>query len=122
MVGSESGDDLNEALAELEHREFLCKNGSEERAYTFCHVLVREAIYRTMLTHRRRELHLSVAHCLEKLHAGRLYEVLDSLSYHFDKASDPDQQMDLPYEFFAGGEDIVGHEVESFMHGEGSRN
>ncbi len=122
VVGPEFVDVLDGALEELEHREFLCRDGSEERIYAFCHILVREAIYRTMLTRRNRELHLHVAHCLEKLHAGRLYEVLDSLSYHFDKASDPDQQSDLPYEFFAEGEDVVGHEVENFMHEEGSLN
>ena len=116
VVGTGSEDVLNEALEELEHREFLCKDGSEERIYTFRHILVREAIYRMMLTQRSRELHLRVARCLEKLHAGRLYEVLDSLAHHFDKASETDQQTDLSYEFFVESEGLVEQGAEASIN------
>ncbi|NOZ04868.1 MAG: tetratricopeptide repeat protein [Chloroflexi bacterium] len=95
VVGKEYGPSLDTGLQELASREFLDPQPQEKHTYTFRHTLVRETVYGTLLTPRRRELHQRVGRSLEKLHAHRLDEVIDLLAYHFSEANDPARA--LPY-------------------------
>ena len=95
VVGKDYDLSLEADLQELASREFLDPEPKEKHTYTFRHTLVRETVYGTLLTPRRKELHQRVGHGLEKLYAHRLDEVIDLLAYHFSEAKDSGRA--LPY-------------------------
>jgi tetratricopeptide (TPR) repeat protein len=57
-----------------------------EVEYLFKHALAQEAAYESLLPPRRRELHLKVAHSIEKIFSGRLPEFYGMLAFHYSKA------------------------------------
>jgi class 3 adenylate cyclase/tetratricopeptide (TPR) repeat protein len=57
--------------------------GTEEETYAFHHVLTQEAVYGTLLTQRKQELHRSVAVAIEEMYAGRLEEHIEILAHHY---------------------------------------
>jgi DNA-binding SARP family transcriptional activator len=66
-------------LAGLVGRGFLAET---ETGYRFTHDLVREAVYQTLETQRRRRLHLQAGTILETLHP----EQVEQLAHHFTQA------------------------------------
>lgn len=72
----------------LEDAELVTRDDGDD-GYAFRHVLVQEAIYQSLLTDRRRELHRRVGQAIERQYAGRLAEWVDELAHHFDQADDP---------------------------------
>jgi tetratricopeptide (TPR) repeat protein len=59
-----------------------------EVEYIFKHALAQEAAYESILPPKRRELHLKVAHSIEKIFKERLSEFYGMLGYHYSKAED----------------------------------
>jgi len=59
-----------------------------EVEYLFKHALAQEAAYDSLLPIRRRELHLKVAHSIEKIFSTRLPEFYGMLAYHYSRAED----------------------------------
>lgn len=51
--------------------------------YTFKHVLVRDAVYGSLLSAQRAALHLGIADAIEQRSANRLPEVAETLAYHY---------------------------------------
>jgi len=94
-VGDEHRRILEPALRELTSREFLDMESEQDKTYTFRHTLVRETVYGTLLTPRRRKLHRRVGYGLEEMYAGRLDEAVDLLAYHFGEAAHAERAM--PY-------------------------
>ena len=79
--------DLDEALDALEARAFIYPERTvPEPVYSFRHVLVQEAIYRTLPSRRLAALHGKVAGALESLYAEGLDEVVDQLAHHYDRS------------------------------------
>jgi len=59
-----------------------------EVEYLFEHALAQEAAYESLLPAKRRELHLRVAHSIEKIFKERLHEFYGMLAYHYSRAED----------------------------------
>ncbi len=59
-----------------------------ELEYLFKHALAHEAAYESLLAPKRRELHLKVAHSIEKIFRERLHEFYGMLAYHYGRAED----------------------------------
>lgn len=62
------------------------KKGEVE--YLFKHALAQEATYESILPPKRKELHLKVAHSIEKIFQERLHEFYGMLAYHYGRAED----------------------------------
>jgi tetratricopeptide (TPR) repeat protein len=63
----------------------------EEVEYLFKHALAQEAAYESLLPPKRRELHLRVAHSIEKIFKERLHEFYGKLAYHYSMGEDLDK-------------------------------
>ena len=95
------GADVELAITELVSRELLReKDVVPEPLYAFSHPLVQEAAYRGLLVKSRTELHGRAGEALERLHAGRLDDVLDDLVEHFIRSAD--RQRAVHYLTLAG--------------------
>jgi predicted ATPase len=59
-----------------------------EVEYLFKHALAQEAAYESILPPKRRDLHLKVAHAIEKIFNERLPEFYGTLAFHYSRAED----------------------------------
>ncbi len=59
---------------------------SDDREYMFQHALAQEAVYETLLTKNKQELHLKVAKAIEDLYAGRIDDFYELLAHHYSLA------------------------------------
>ena len=75
---------MEAALPEMEGLDLVraVSGGSD---YEFKHALVRDALYESLLTARRAELHLRVAEEIERRSGNRLAEVAEELAHHFSQ-------------------------------------
>lgn len=79
--------DLGPKLQELQNLEIVRERKRiPEWEFAFKHVLVQEAIYQSILIHKRREIHYQVGKCMEALFADRLEEFYGLLAFHFSQA------------------------------------
>ena len=78
----DTGDDVAERLENLHALDIVHREGRSSD-YAFKHVLLRDALYHSLLTDRRAELHLKIAQGLEKRSEGRLTEVAETLAHHY---------------------------------------
>ncbi|HEV8436637.1 MAG TPA: tetratricopeptide repeat protein, partial [Methylomirabilota bacterium] len=82
-------EEVEPTIADLVSRELLReKDVVPEPLYAFSHPLVQEVAYRGLLVKARTELHGRAGEALERLHAGRLDDVLDDLAEHFARSAD----------------------------------
>lgn len=82
-----TANDLVPSLHELRTLELILENHeAREFEYLFKHFLIQEVAYNTMLVNKRKELHASIAHAIEKLYADRLVEYYELLAFHYEKA------------------------------------
>ncbi len=61
--------------------------------FAFKHVLIQEAIYRTLLETDRKAIHELVGLAIERLHAGRLLEHAEVLADHFVRSDRKDKAI-----------------------------
>jgi class 3 adenylate cyclase len=59
--------------------------------YAFKHALVREALYQSLLTDRRKALHFKIAAEIERRSANRLTEVAEELAHHYSQTDRADK-------------------------------
>jgi predicted ATPase len=59
--------------------------------FEFKHVLVRDALYDSLLSSQRSELHLKVAKAIERRSASRINEVAETLAYHYSLSMQHDK-------------------------------
>jgi adenylate cyclase len=86
--------DIEPAIAELVSRELLReKDVVPEPLFAFSHPLLQEVAYRGLLVKSRTELHGRAGKALERLHAGRLDDVLDQLADHFLHSADRERAV-----------------------------
>jgi len=79
--------ELRGALARLQGDEFLYETRLfPDLEYTFRHALTHDVAYGSVVTDRRRTLHARIAEAIERLQAGRLAEVVESLAHHWSRA------------------------------------
>jgi predicted ATPase len=82
-VGEMRGDELRQALHELQAAEFLYEvRVFPDPEYTFKHALTHEVAYGGVLQERRRALHVAIVEAIERLYAGRLAEQVERLADH----------------------------------------
>src|SRR5262249_35455218 len=71
------------ALARLRDAEFLYETALfPEPEYVFKHALTHDVAYGSLLADRRRDLHARIVDAIERLHAGRLAEHVETLAHH----------------------------------------
>jgi tetratricopeptide (TPR) repeat protein len=71
-------------LALLKDAELLYERGVYPQSrYVFKHALTREVVYGSILTKRRKEIHVAVASALEELYSANPAEHLGALCHHF---------------------------------------
>jgi tetratricopeptide (TPR) repeat protein len=83
LVAAVTGDrrNLPTALTDMEALDLVRPLGGGE--YEFKHVLVRDALYQSLLSEPRAELHLEIAEEIERRSGNRLTEVAESLAHHY---------------------------------------
>ena len=73
---SDSTGTLSESLSDLQRRELIREKGRVPQPhYSYKHVLTQEAAYSSLLLSRRRELHLRVAECLERVSPEQHHDI-----------------------------------------------
>ena len=85
-----------------------------EVEYLFKHALAQEAAYESILPPKRRELHLRVAHSIEKIFKERLHEFYGMLAYHYSRAEDREKTEE--YLIKAGEEALRSAASDEALH------
>ena len=85
-----------------------------EVEHLFKHALAQEAAYESLLPPRRRELHLKVAHSIEKIFSARLPEFYGMLAYHFSRAEEREKTEE--YLIKAGEEALRSAASDEALH------
>ena len=110
------GDDLNSALSVLEGADVIHRvDISPSVRFAFKHVLLRDAIYNSLLKAKRQEIHADIAAILET-HFNELVESQpEILAYHYGEAGD--HQMAVKY-WRASGLRAFAHSanIEAIAH------
>ena len=95
--------DLDGDLARLKAADLLADAPtSQDPGCAFCHPLIQQAVYDSLLEEQRRQLHGQVGAAFERLCADRLQEIYPLLAHHFACAQEWDRAQE--YLFLAGGE------------------
>ena len=74
---------IDKALKELVAQDLIYQKKTLERDYAFKHTLLRETVYQSMVSDRKRALHLDIAQALEKHYQGNSSEKEGMLAYHY---------------------------------------
>jgi len=76
--------ELLSQLSALRNAELLYERGIyPQSTYVFKHALTREVVYESMLTRRRKQLHVDIADAIEEIHKGDLDEYCEVLAEHY---------------------------------------
>lgn len=91
------GSSLLDTLADLEQRDLLRLEPQSalagETAYTFKHVLIRDAAYASLPRRQRKQLHGAAAEWLSAAAGAREAEFADQLAHHVVAAGQPDRAL-----------------------------
>jgi predicted ATPase len=78
----------------LEAHDLIARQEAESRVtYQFTHVLIQDAIYRTLLTPRREALHQQVGEAIERRYPAHLSEWVDVLAHHWCRTARVDKAV-----------------------------
>ena len=98
--------DLENLLWELMDRALIYEERTiPEEEYSFKHVLMQEAVYGNILSHRREIIHNRVAEAIEVLYGSSLEEYYEQLVYHYDRGGDVEKALEY---LFKAGEKAKG--------------
>jgi class 3 adenylate cyclase/tetratricopeptide (TPR) repeat protein len=76
--------ELLSQLSVLRNAELLYERGIyPESSYVFRHALTREVVYGSMLTRRRKQLHVDIADAIEEIHQGDIVQYSEVLAEHY---------------------------------------
>jgi class 3 adenylate cyclase len=81
-VAAGSNVDVTARLRAMEAID-LVREDSEPGEFAFKHILVRDALYQSLLSEPRAALHLKIAEEIERRSSNRLIEVADALAHHY---------------------------------------
>ena len=90
---------VGESLQAIAQADLVRPEGTSSE-YVFKHALVRDALYDSLLSARRAQLHAKVAEEIERSSADRIIEVAEILAYHYSYSDQPDPTF--RYLSFAG--------------------
>ena len=86
--------DLQSALSQLEDADIIYRTGiSPTVRFAFKHVLVRDAVYNSLLRGRRQEIHADIAALLEKHFRELADNRPEILAYHFGEAGNSERAI-----------------------------
>lgn len=93
LLAAIAGADTDDLRASLEVmvRADIVRQEENSSEYVFKHVLVRDALYDSLLSAVRSQLHVKVAEEIERRSHNRLIEVAETLAYHYSFSDRPDQ-------------------------------
>jgi class 3 adenylate cyclase/tetratricopeptide (TPR) repeat protein len=92
---SEAKKECSKYLDDLAKFEMIYeKSKLPEIEYIFRHILVRDAVYETLLKYERRKLHKAVADAMELLFPDRLKDFYALLAMHFGLAGETEREVD----------------------------
>ncbi|MCD4751700.1 MAG: tetratricopeptide repeat protein [Anaerolineaceae bacterium] len=101
MLTRYSVQEVSDGLNYLTHHEFIEPAiYGLARGYRFCHGLVSDAIYSTLLTSERKKLHQEVAEAIESLNPESLDDHIEMLAHHYNRSYQLDKA--LKYLIMAG--------------------
>ena len=81
-------------LVDLCRQEFLYERaGGDEAVFVFKHALTQDVAYDSLLSRRRRALHVEAARVLEALYGDRLEEITSTLAYHYARTDLIDESV-----------------------------
>jgi class 3 adenylate cyclase/tetratricopeptide (TPR) repeat protein len=78
--------DVDDRLAAMQSVDLLHRVGKSDD-YSFKHVLVRDALYQSLLTDARSALHAKIGNEIERRGGNRLPEVAEILAHHFSQTN-----------------------------------
>ena len=87
---ADSGCDVEARLTEMQALDLAHPEGKSGE-YTFKHALVRDALYQSLLSGRRADLHLKIAQEIERRSDNRLTEVAEALAHHYGQTNRGDK-------------------------------
>lgn len=85
----ENADDLDTQLAAMQALDLIYSE--RDSSYSFKHALVRDALYQSLLTEARTELHSLIADEIERRSDNRLIEVAEALAHHYSQTNRADK-------------------------------
>ncbi len=89
---AEGENNLETIIGTLIKLELIRENkGRTEREYLFYHALAQEAVYDTLLTKNRQELHLKVASAIENIFAQKISDFYEVLARHYSLGNDKEK-------------------------------
>jgi tetratricopeptide (TPR) repeat protein len=95
--------DIDGPLAGMQALDLIRLDGRSSD-YVFKHALVRDALYQSILTERRQELHSKIAQEIEGRGGNRLGEVTEVLAHHYSRSNHTDKAFE--YLSMAGGRSL----------------
>ena len=95
--------ELDRRLAPMQALDLIRLDGRSSD-YVFKHALVRDALYQSILTERRQELHSKIAQEIEGRGGNRLGEVTEVLAHHYSRSNHTDKAFE--YLSMAGGRSL----------------
>jgi DNA-binding SARP family transcriptional activator len=80
-----AGFDPERNVAELQTTQFVFESRVvPDRMYSFCHVLVQKAVYRTIPSSKRKELHTKVGSAIEAICGDDVADEIEVLAHHYE--------------------------------------
>jgi class 3 adenylate cyclase/predicted ATPase len=104
-------DDMQSALSLLEKADIIYRAGvSPFVRYAFKHVLLRDAIYDSLLRSKRQQIHADIAAILEQDYPKLVENQPEVLAFHYQEASN--HQMAIGY-WFESGQRALAHSANA---------
>ena len=107
--------EIDNRLAHLKQIELIREQKRmEELEYLFKHALAQEAAYESILSQKRKELHLKIADAIERIFQERLHEFYGILAYHYSSGDNLDKAEE--YMLRAGEEALKASASNEALH------
>ena len=90
LAGAIGASDVDVRLAAMQALDLVHRERKSDD-YVFKHVLVRDALYQSLLTEARKELHLKIGEEIERRSGNRLNEVAEVLAHHYGQIDRSDK-------------------------------
>ncbi len=108
-------EDIDSRLSYLKEIQIILeRRRMGEIEYLFKHALAQEAVYDSILFHKRKELHIKVADSIENVFGERLNEFYGMLAYHYSRAESLDKAEE--YLIKAGEEALKSSASNEALH------
>lgn len=118
-LGDHSEPDLADVLADLEHRDLLRAEPRSmlagESAYSFKHVLIRDAAYGSLPRQERQRLHHATTTWLSVVAGDRRSEFSDQLAHHAMLAGEPERALEFLAEAVDRSRRAASHRREAAL-------